>query len=129
MSVDKTASVSYMEAVSAAAVVNGHPYGGLAFPRLGEHVCYAKLLAVDSVTVEISGMYAPVRGGGRHAMSLLSLLADLHGVRLYLVAASSVPSRMDTSRVVEWYRGFGFLAAQPEFSGVPMIRLPRPVLP
>jgi len=115
----------FLSAVERAAERTDHPYGGLAFRRLGEAVCYARLSRLGPRTVEISGMFAPVRGGGRHAMALISFLADLHGVTLRLVAASSVPSRMDTARVAEWYRDFGFVGSRPDASGgVPMARLP-----
>ena len=117
-------SLLFMRAVASAAAPTSHPYGGVEFRRRGETACFAKLVAIDRETVEITGMYAPTRGGGRHAMSLLCLLADLHEVTLRLVAASSVPSRMDTARVAEWYRRFGFRGDGLDmFGGVPMERL------
>lgn len=117
---------AFLEAVSNAAVRSDHPYGGIEFRRRGHAVCYARLLRLGCNTVEVSGMYAPVRGGGRHAMGLIVLLADIYGVTLRLVAASAVPSRMDTDRVVEWYRRYGFVGSAPceSFGGVPMARLP-----
>lgn len=117
------ASLLFMQAVSDAASPTQHPYGGLEFRRRGETACFASLVATDRITVEISGMYAPLRGGGRHAMSLLCLLADLYGVTLSLVAASSVPSRMDTDKVAAWYRRFGFEGdSRDTFGGVQMVR-------
>lgn len=121
-------AASFMAAVAGAAERSHHPYGGMEFVRAGEAVCYAIIAPLDGNTVEISGMYAPVRGGGRHAMSLLSLLADLHGVRLCLVAASSVPERMSTEKIVEWYRKFGFLSSLPGRFGVQMTRTPKGVV-
>lgn len=115
----------FLEAVDLATVRSGHPYGGLAFRRRDRAVCYAWLSRVDPRTVRIHGMFAPVRGGGRHAMALIVFLADLHGVVLRLTAASSVPCRMDSRRLVEWYRDYGFVGSKPDGTGgVPMARLP-----
>ena len=115
-----------LKAIESAAIRSDHPYGGLEFQRRGVAVCYARLSRLGPRAVEVSGMYAPVRGGGCHAMGLIALLADLHGVTLRLVAASAVPSRMDTERVVEWYRAYGFVgsARSQPYGGVPMARLP-----
>jgi len=114
-----------MLALRAAAKGTAHPFGGLEFRRDGVAQCFARFRRRDVRTVEISGMYAPVRGGGRHAMRTVSALADLHGVILYLVAASSVPDRMDTARLVDWYREFGFVGGRPQGRGIAMVRLPE----
>lgn len=114
----------FMRSLRAAAKGTAHPFGGLEFRHDGVALCFARFRRRDRLTVEISGMYAPVRGGGHHAMQTVSALADLHGVTLCLVAASSVPDRMDTDRLVEWYRRFGFSGNRPQGRGVAMVRLP-----
>lgn len=116
-------SAAFLSAVRNAAEATAHPFGGVEFRRRGEAVCFARLLGRDWDTAEISGMFSATPGGGRHAMALICFLADLHEVRLTLVAASIIPSRMDTPALVAWYRRLGFVPLRPD--GAFMERQPR----